>query len=295
MPMGEKSQRWLGAATSGKLLVIVSSAVVVGFLAATWLSQRHAAKIDEAADSIISNAMPSVQHLGAARTDLHRLDAAAQRYASARLSGETPADEWVDTPRRDLNGALESYLALPFYPDERDLYKGTAAALGHLDEEIGRMKMVGAGTGASLSQILAQARADIARIDANLQQIVDFDAAQGQRLGSEIAATRRHAARMAYSLNLACLLLAVVATVLAVTEVQRSARILRELGRAQQERADLFEQRCIELEQFGDRVAHDIMSPLAAVSVALAVAQKTSGTDPDARRIIDRGLATLMR
>jgi len=155
--------------------------------------------------------------------------------------------------------------------------------------------MVAAGGGAALSQILAQVRADIARIDTNLQRGVDFDAGQGQRLSSEIAATRRHAARMAYSLNHACLLLAVMATVLAVTEVRRSARILRELGRAQQERADLFEQRCIELEQFGDRVAHDIMSPLAGVSVALAVAQKTSGSDPDARRIIDRGLATLLR
>jgi signal transduction histidine kinase len=96
-------------------------------------------------------------------------------------------------------------------------------------------------------------------------------------------------------LNLASVLLAIVATALAATVVRRSAAVLRELERTQRERADLLEQRCVELEHFADRVAHDIMSPLAGVSVALAVAQKTSGSDPAAKRIIDRGTQTLLR
>jgi signal transduction histidine kinase len=82
---------------------------------------------------------------------------------------------------------------------------------------------------------------------------------------------------------------------LAVAEVRRSAGVLRELERTQRERADLLEQRCVELEHFADRVAHDIMSPLAGVSIALAVAQKTVGDDPAAKRIVDRGAQTLVR
>jgi len=70
---------------------------------------------------------------------------------------------------------------------------------------------------------------------------------------------------------------------------------LGELERTQRERADLLEQRCVELEHFADRVAHDIMSPLAGVSIALAVAQKTVGSDPAAKRVIDRGTQTLLR
>jgi signal transduction histidine kinase len=291
--MGERSSRWTAATTSGRLLVGVSAAVVVSFLVATALSQRLAARIDDGAQSIITNAMPSVQYLSAARTDLHRLDAAAERYAAARMSGDAPDSTWLDVPRRDLNSAIETYLALPFYAGEREMYKGTADAIAHLDEEIGALKALRTGTGSS--QQLRQVRDATVQVDVKLQHQVDFDAEQGQRLGAEIATLRRRSARIAYSLNLASVLLAIAATALAVTEVRRLAALLRELERTQRDRADLLEQRCVELEHFADRVAHDILSPLAGVSIALAVAQKTSGSDPAAKRAIDRGTQTLLR
>jgi signal transduction histidine kinase len=293
--MGGRTSRWIAATTSGRLLVGVSAAVVVSFLVATVLSQRLAAKIDDDAQSIITNAMPSVQYLSAARTDLHRVDAAAERYAAARMSGTTPDPTWLDAPRRDLNSAIETYLALPFYPGERELYKGTADAIGHLDEEIGAVKNLRIGAGSTPSEVLRQVRDATVEVDVKLQHQVDFDAAQGQMLSSEIATLRRRSARIAYSLNIASVLLAIAATALAVTQVRRLAALLRELERTQRDRADLLEQRCVELEQFADRVAHDIMSPLAGVSIALAVAQKTSGSDPTAKRAIDRGTQTLLR
>ena len=293
--MRKMSSRWTAATVSGRLLVGVSSAVVISFLVATTISQRLAANIDEAAQSIITNAMPSVQYLGAARTDLHRLDAAAERYAAARTSAETPDVTWLDEPRRHLNSSIETYLALPFYPGERELYKGTADAIAHLDEEIGALKAVPVGAGPTASEILARVRAATVQVDVKLQHQVDFDAEQGQRLSVEIANLRRRSATVAYSLNIASVLLAIVATALAATEVRRSAAVLRELERTQRERADLLEQRCVELEHFADRVAHDIMSPLAGVSIALAVAQKTVGSDPAAKRVIDRGTQTLLR
>ena len=51
----------------------------------------------------------------------------------------------------------------------------------------------------------------------------------------------------------------------------------------------------MELEHFADRVAHDIMSPLAGVGIALSVAQKTAGSEPTVKRVIDRGNQTLLR
>lgn len=293
--MRGKTSRWFGETTPGRLLVAVSAAVVVSFLAATWVSQRHAIRIDEAAESIITNAMPSVQYLGAARTDLHRLDAAAERYAAARVAGEALDPTLLEEPRRDLDKALEIYLALPFYPEEREIYRGTAAAIAHLDEEIGRMKALRTSTSETISARLAALSAATAQIDVKLQQQIDFDATQGERLSKEIAAARRRSATIAYSLNLASVLLAVAATFLSVTEMRRSASILGELERAQHERADLLEQRCVELEHFADRVAHDILSPLAGVGIALSVAQKTAGSEPTVKRIIDRGYQTLLR
>ena len=293
--MGERNSTSIAATTSGRLLIGVSGAVVVSFLIATVLSQRLAARIDDAAQSIITNAMPSVQYLSAARTDLHRLDASAERYARAVMSADNADPTWLDVPRRDLNSAMETYLALPFYPGEREIYKGTADAIGHLDEEIGALKNLRIGAGPTASELLRLVRDATVQVDVKLQHQVDFDAAQGQRLSGEIATLRRRSARIAYTLNVASVLLAIAATALAAREVRRSSAVLRELERTQRDRADLLEQRCVELEQFADRVAHDIMSPLAGVSIALAVAQKTTADDPAAKRVIDRGTQTLLR
>ena len=79
-----------------------SPTTLIAFLASTWLSQRRAALIDDDAQSIIINAMPSVQYLGQARTDVHRLEAAAERYTAARDDGNPVDVEWLQAPRRDL-------------------------------------------------------------------------------------------------------------------------------------------------------------------------------------------------
>ncbi len=284
----------MAATTSGRLLVAVSAAVAIGFLASTWLSQRRAARIDEAAQSIIVNAMPSVQYLGAARTDVHRLEAAAERYSAARADRTPPDPEWLDGPRRDLERALGRYAALPFYAGEQEISDGVSTALQRLDTELTRLKDPRAGD-AAVAQALSAVRTAALDVDAELQRVVDFDAAQGQHLGRVITGLRQGSADLAYAITLASLLLAVAATLLAVREVRRSAEVLRQLEQAQRERADLLEQRCVELEHFADRVAHDILSPLAGVSVALAVAHKGGGDDPRVRRAVEGGAATLTR
>jgi signal transduction histidine kinase len=64
-------------------------------------------------------------------------------------------------------------------------------------------------------------------------------------------------------------LLAGVATLLATKELRR--------------REALVEERTAELEMFAGRVAHDVMSPLASVSLALELARERSGNDQVAR------------
>ncbi len=285
----------MAATASGRLLVLVTVAVFIGFLGSTWLSQRRAARIDEAAQSIIVNAMPSVQHLGQARTDVHRLEAAAERYTAAR-SDDAPLDsEWLNAPRRDLQRALGQYLALPFYPGEKEMFEGVSTAVRRMDANLDRIRDPRRASDADLARALADVRSAARDLDATLQKIVDFDAAQGQRLGREIAGLRQGSADLAYAFTLLSLLLGVAATLLAVREVRRSADVLRQLGRAQRERADLLEQRCVELEHFADRVAHDILSPLAGVSIALGMAQNAGGDDPRARKAVERGVRTLTR
>jgi signal transduction histidine kinase len=292
--MDATSQR-MAAMTSGRILVLVSAAVVVAFLGSTWLSQRRAAQIDDDAQSIIVNAMPSVQYLGQARTDVHRLEAAAERYTAAR-GDHTPVDiEWLEGPRRDLQRAIGLYLALPFYPEERKIFDGISPSLQRLDAHLARIKDGRPTSDAELSHSLAQVRGAALDVDATLQRIMDFDAAQGQRLSRKITSLRQGSTDMAYAFTLVSLLLAVAATILSVRELRRSAAISRRLELAQRERADLLAQRCVELEHFADRVAHDILSPLAGVGVALAIAQRVETGDPKVKNAVDRGVATLMR
>ena len=286
---------WKRATGPGRLLVLVSAAVVIAFLGSTWLSQRRAARIDETAQSIIVNAMPSVQYLGQARTDVHRLEAAAERYTAARGDHAALDPEWLDAPRRDLQRALAQYLALPFYAGEREMFDGISAALSRLDVNLARLRDPRPASDAELSRALTDVRSAAMDVDATLQRIGDFDAVQGQRLSRAITGLRQGSADMAYAFTLISLLLAIAATLLAVREVRRSGDVLRQLEQAQRERADLLEQRCVELEHFADRVAHDILGPLAGVSVALATVQTVSADDPRAKRAVDRGVATLKR
>jgi len=293
--MGTERKRNLTTTASHRLLVLVSAAVVLAFLASTWLSQRRAARIDDAAQSIIVNAMPSVQYLGQARTEVHRLEAAAERYKALREDGAPVDVEWLNGPLRELRRALGQYLALPFYPGERDQFRQISAGLDRLESELSTLTDAGSVKDANSSQSLANVRRMAMDLDAALQQIVDFDAAQGQRLSREIAGLRQGSADTAYGFNLVSLLLAVAATFLSVREVRRSSDALRKLEQAQRERADLLEQRCVELEHFADRVAHDILGPLAGVGVALGIAQKFEAADPKVKRAVDRGVATLSR
>src|SRR3954471_16794187 len=169
--MHTATSRWMAAMTSGRVLVIVSAAVVVGFLGSTWLSQRRAARIDDDAQSIIINAMPTVQYLGQARTDVHRLEAAAERYTAAR-GDRAPVDvEWLDGPRRDLQRALGLYLALPFYPEEGEMFESISASLRRLDAQLARIKDPRSQNDAELAESLSQVRAAALDIDASLQRV----------------------------------------------------------------------------------------------------------------------------
>src|SRR5207237_6582985 len=69
-------------------------------------------------------------------------------------------------------------------------------------------------------------------------------------------------------------------------------RATRQVHRAQEETQRLAERKAEELEQFAGRVAHDILSPLSAVALALGVAQKSA---PNAAEALSRGTSSLNR
>src|SRR5207237_7947006 len=66
----------------------------------------------------------------------------------------------------------------------------------------------------------------------------------------------------------------------------------RQAQRAERDRQAVVERKAEELDQFAGRVAHDILSPLSAVGLAIALAEHNA---PHAKQALARGNASLLR
>jgi signal transduction histidine kinase len=105
-------------------------------------------------------------------------------------------------------------------------------------------------------------------------------------MATRIETVHERADRLALELDALSAVLAAVAAAMAV-------RAVRQMVRLQEENRQLMERKAAELEQFAGRVAHDVLSPLSSVSLALSLAQKTSG--PAAQNAAARGMTSLSR
>ena len=72
----------------------------------------------------------------------------------------------------------------------------------------------------------------------------------------------------------------------------RIVRAVRQMQRVQQANHDLTQRKAAELEQFAGRVAHDILSPLSAVSMAMGLVEKNPGQSGEA---LQRAQSSLFR
>ncbi len=142
---------------------------------------------------------------------------------------------------------------------------------------------------------LAKLRKDIALVDKAVQRVVEFDAAQGQRLGLEIERIRGQSKGLVMLLNGISVVLAVVATVLALRQVRRAARErTREQAERERREAELATQNKA-LGDFSGRVAHDILSPLHTAMLSLDIVRQTSQLDQRAAQATERGIAAVHR
>jgi signal transduction histidine kinase len=259
--------------------------VVVSFVAATALSQSEQGKIDVQVDDIVGNAMPSVRSLSLARIDLHRLDAQLLELVIARHATNDDLDT-VDRLRSGMRSPLEDYLTQPFFPAERSMYDELVAKdLAKLDGALARIREVrGAnGDGEAMMATLVEAHRTSLALDEGLQRLVDFNAAQGQRLGVQIQRVRRRSIDLLWMLEALTVGLAAIAAVIAFRNLQRTTALLDESRRAAEERASHSEERAKELELFAGRVAHDLRSPLAAVALRLQMAERRATADAPAQ------------
>jgi signal transduction histidine kinase len=118
-------------------------------------------------------------------------------------------------------------------------------------------------------------------LDTTLLAIVRFDAENGARLARHIDALGRRSIATAVTLDAVSVLLTLFAAVLAVRTVRRYTSVI--------------ERRAEELELFAARVAHDVLGPLGAASLALDVAEREAPPGGRVQRVVASGKAGLRR
>ena len=270
--------------SAARWMVAVMASVVLAFLIATFAGQALEAAVASRAHDITANAMPSVEHLSTARGALHRLERDLERRDPT--NPETQSD--ADAARQDAEVALADYATLSFFPGEQALYLRVTDAMHALDRDRARYDA------APAPEQLATLRRDFAAVDRGLERVITFDAVQSQRLGLEIERMRGESRDAVALLDALSVALASCAVVLALRQLRRVAR-QRELERsAAMQREAALAEKTESLGQFAGRVAHDVLSPLSSVTLALDLL-RDDAADRAGVRTLERAMSGVHR
>ena len=272
-----------------RLLVVVVVALLattLAFLGASVASFFIASDIDASTRSLLENALPSVDALTRARTAVRQL---------RELDGEAVAPSpqvvsQLDQSWRELETALADERATPWYAGELSSYEEQVRpAIDELGNAVKDLEgLAGAARGDPALRSAAE-RLDRAsnRADQALANTLDINHQQGFAAAARILETRKTVANATLYLEIGSTVIAVIAFLVAV-------EFTRHFDRAMRRTAELEAERAQELDLFAQRVAHDLMSPLGAVSLSLASVQrehkdeKTVRTVQRAQRVLDQ-------
>lgn len=270
--------------SSGRTLLIAFGAVAAAFILSTAVAEWSDLGIRRASQQIAGNTAPSIEHLALLRADLRRITLLDDGDLDAALEGRPPfqrkrIDATLTAIEHDWNG----YRALPTLPGEADLVPAAERAQMDLATAIARLEQIErdpdrAQVRAVLEKELQPAAG---RLDAAILRLIDFNAARGGELARTIGKLGRQSVVNAIVLDGICVLLTFVAGSLAWRLVRRTTALL--------------ERRADELEAFAGRVAHDVIGPLSAASLALDLLARGTAPPERAGRAIESGRAGINR
>ena len=285
---------------SARALVAAFAAVAVCFLVSTVVSELSNVKIRRDAALITGNAAPSIVHLEAFRSEARRLVVLAddevdrsverqrRRAEQPKRPGRiSPADRSPAPPPEvsPLPGSLarlddewRAYRSLPAFPAERSLAAMVDDIKDRIVADLGRALAAARSgdAGAALDVLDRRIKPAADALDDATVKLVERNAQEATRLASRIDRLGRRSIAFAIGLDGVSVLLTIVAAFLVLGFLRRYTR--------------LVDQRADQLEQFAGRVAHDVLSPLGAVSLALSyLTEEAVIEDPRARRMLALG------
>jgi signal transduction histidine kinase len=237
-------------------------------------AQLQALDIDQEVNVVLSNGLPSLRTLGDARTAMRHLEVASDAYAEGAEGEREEHREALESARTALGDALVTYLALPEYEGELALYSDVPTQLEAIDSALTvlRSSVRTGDTARAREAVDKDLRGAIERLDREVLRIVSFNGEHLQLNAQRVAAIRRHGMTVSFVLDGVCVALLLVAAALSLRALRRYMQLSRAHG-------DLVARRADELEQFATRVAHDLVSPLAALSFVLAFLKRNVAQD----------------
>jgi signal transduction histidine kinase len=272
--------------SSGRTLLIAFGVVAGAFILSTVLAERSDVKIRRAAALIAENSAPSVEHLSLLRSDLRRITLIGDDDLDAALEGSPRIDRRrIDEALASLEQDWARYHALPVFTGEQVLTASAERAKDDLAAAVMHMQSLDSGShdgDEKIREVLENELQPAAnRLDAAVLRLIDFNAARGGDLGTAIRRLGERSVTNAIVLDAISSGLTVIAAFLAWRLGRRYTLLL--------------EQRADELEAFAGRVAHDVVGPLSAASLALDLLARGKASPERAGRAIESGRAGISR
>ena len=248
-----------------RALVLAFCAVVACFIGSTAYTQWRVKQLDEAAFTIANVDTARIESLASMRGETHDLLQLLNDHLDRAAQGQSLDREGISAARDKLDVGLQQYHALedPSGPDRLEEYEQKIAVLNAAVErvlgELDRSDLVRARQVYDLDL-----RTAIDGTRTALMESIHRNAEHAQGLALSIRSIRSASTAVAYGLNALSFLLGGIAITLAIAGVRRYTRLL-------ESQRQLLERRAEELEQFADRIAHDVLGPLTGLSAFLAI------------------------
>lgn len=268
-----------------QLLLAAFVAVALAFFAANAYTQHAMRSVDVASDDIALNSAPSIRRLAAVRTAVR--EAQFLVGMAVTLGGKGAQESEAAVGR--VNAEARAYLALPTFPGERAYWRELNEAISAFDASVQlALAQRGSGELASSRETLDVVASAADRVSVASATALEFNAENGRELALRIKAARQKGEWVGYGVSTSLALLTLLAGVL----VHRQVRGQRALVEA---RAEMQNQRAIELETFAGRAAHDILNPVSATQLALSLVSKKGVADVRGRELVARAQRNLLR
>jgi signal transduction histidine kinase len=190
---------------------------------------------------------------------------------------------------RTVDGEVGAYLRLPAFEGEREVSADLPAdlrAVNVASREL--LDAVDASRPSDVAAAVEGVRSAMVPVSRLLHGLTQLNAHQAYESTMRIDTLRDRIARTALVLDGIAVLVAILATARVWALFRVHTRLLGAHG-------DLLERRASELEGFGKRVAHDLLSPLSALTYCLSAFKRASESSPELRDALQRARACVQR